>query len=204
MDRPETRSESTLTLAMSAAERKLIDNTPLLNEDVVAVVRQASKKAVQLSVGQLDDLADALSAKANHTEKRMVQQKLDTLVRNIDRLTGSHLLALLETSGSGDPTADSLKSTRNNPTLAVTLTPTQREVLKSVCLRQNIQQRLQGKGLQTIEFTHREVEYLHDQARMGVASASILRKKRLLSVCNKIGKILGEPPLVPTPSRSTP
>jgi hypothetical protein len=199
MDRPETKSESTLTLAMSAAERKLIDNTPLLNEDVAVVVRQASKKkAVQLGVGQLDDLADALSAKANRTEGRMLQKRLDTLVRKIDRLTAGHLLADLATEVPGVSPADSLKSMRNNPTLVVTLSPTQREVLKSVCLRKNIQQRLQGKGLQTIEFTHREVEYLHDQARMGVASASSRRKQRLRSVCNKIGKILGEPLLVPT------
>jgi hypothetical protein len=202
MDRPEPKSEGKLALAMSEAERKLIDNTPLLNESVVAAVRQTAKKAVELSLPQLDDLADALSAQANHIEGRMLQQKLDTLVRKIDRLTSSHLLALLETNVPSDPPSDSLKSIRNNPKLGVTLTPTQREVLKSVCLRKTIQQRLQGKGLQTIEFTHREVEYLHDQARTGAgaASASTLRKKRLMSVCNKIGKILGEPPLVPTSS----
>jgi hypothetical protein len=200
MDRPKMKPEGKLALAMSEAERKLIDNTPLLNEGVVAAVRQTAKKTVQLSLLQLDDLADALSAQANHTEGRMLQQKLDTLVRKIDRLTSSHLLALLETNVPVVPHADSLKSTKNKPTLAVTLTPTQLEVLQSVCLRKNIQQRLQGDGIQTILFTHREVEYLHDQARMGVASGSKLRKKRLLNVCNKIGKILGEPPLVPTGS----
>jgi hypothetical protein len=85
--------------------------------------------------------------------------------------------------------------------LAVRLSPAQREILESVGLRKAIQQRLQGDGIRTIEFTHREAEYLHDQARMGVASASSPRKKRLLNVCNKIGKILGEPPLVPTGGR---
>jgi hypothetical protein len=200
MDRPEPKSEGKLALAMSEAERKLIDNTPLLNEGVVAAVRQTAKKTVQLSLPQLDDLADALSAQANHTEGRILQRSLDTLVRKIDRLTSSHLLALLETNRSGDSPADLSNATKNKPTLAVTLTPTQREILKSVCLRKTIQQRLQGDGLQTILFTHREVEYLHDQARMGVASGSKLRKKRLLNVCNKIGKILGEPPLVPTRS----
>jgi hypothetical protein len=200
MDRPDARPESKLVLAISAAERKQIINVPLLNEGVVAVVQQASKKAVQLTVGQLDDLADALSVKANRTEGRMLRQRLDTLVRKIDRLTAGHLLAHLETEVPGVPTAGSLQSTRNNRTLAVTLSPAQREILESVCLRKNIQQRLQGDGVQTIEFTHREVEYLHNQARMGVASASSVQKKRLLSVCNKIGKILGEPQLVPTPS----
>ena len=200
MDRPEPKFEGKLALAMSIAERKLIDNTALLNEGVVAAIRQTAKKAVQLSLPQLDDLADALSAKANHTEGRRLQQKLDTLVRKIDRLTSSHLLTLLEANVPSDSSADLSNATKNKPTLAVTLTPTQREILKSVCLRKTIQQRLQGDGLQTILFTHREVEYLHDQARMGVASGSKLRKKRLLNVCNKIGKILGEPPLVPTRS----
>ena len=41
---------------------------------------------------------------------------------------------------------------------------------------------------------------IHDPARMGVTSASSSQKKRLLSVCNKIGKILGEPQFVPTRS----
>jgi hypothetical protein len=195
------RSETKLTLAVSAAERKLIKDMPLLNEGVAAAVRQSSKKAVQLNLSQLDDLADALSATANHTEGQMLQRRLDTLVRNIDRLTGTHLLALLETNDSTDSSADLSKSTMNQPMLAVKLSPAQRELLESVGLRQDIQQRLQGDGLRTIEFTHREIEYLHDQARMGVASASSPRKKRLLSVCNKIGKILGEPQLVPTRRR---
>jgi hypothetical protein len=201
MDRPDTKRKSTLALAMSAAERKLIDNVLLLNEDVVAAVQQTSKRSVQLSPGQLDDLADALSAKANHTDDKRLQRRLDTFVRKIDQLTGSHLLALLETNVPSEPAADSLKSTRNNPTFAVTLTLSQWETLESVCARKDIQQRLHCDGLQTIEFTHREVEYLHDQARMGVASASSRRKNRLLSVCNKIGKILGEPQVVPTPGR---
>ena len=199
MDHSETESGTTLALALSAAERKLIENTPLLNEVVVAAVQQTSKKAVQLSLYQLDDLADALSAKANHMDGRMLQRRLDTLVRKIDRLTGSHLLALLETNDSADSPADLPRVTRKQPMLAVKLSPAQREILESLGLRNEIQQRLRGDGLRTIEFTHREVEYLHDQARMEIASASSLRKKRLLNVCNKIGKILGEPQLVPTP-----
>jgi hypothetical protein len=132
MDRPEPKFEGKLALAMSIAERKLIDNTALLNEGVVAAIRQTAKKAVQLSLPQLDDLADALSAKANHTEGRRLQQKLDTLVRKIDRLTSSHLLTLLEANVPSDSSADLSNATKNKPTLAVTLTPTQREVLKSV------------------------------------------------------------------------
>jgi hypothetical protein len=192
MDRSATELESTLALAMSAAERKVIETMPLLNEGVVAAVQQTSKEAVQLSVTQMDDLADALSAKANHTEGRMLQRRIDTLVRKIDRLTSSHLLTLLETKVPGVQPAGSVKPKRNRPMLAVTLTPTQRETLARVCPRKSIHQRLQGDGLQTIEFTHREIEYLHDQARMGVASASSRQKKRLLSVCNRIGKSLGE------------
>jgi hypothetical protein len=96
MDRAETKLESTLALALSAAERKLLDNLPVLNEGVVAVVQQTSKKAVKLDVFQLDDLADALSAEANHADDKTLQRRLDTLVRKIDRLTGSHLLTLLE------------------------------------------------------------------------------------------------------------
>ena len=102
MDHSETESGTTLALALSVAERKLIDDTPLLTDGVVAALRQTSKKAVQLSLYQLDDLADALSAKANHIEGRMLQRRLDTLVRKIDRLTGSHLLGLLETNDSAD------------------------------------------------------------------------------------------------------
>ena len=198
MDRSETEPETTLALAFSIGERKLIENTPLLNEGIVAAFRQTSKKAVQLSVAQLDDLADALSAKANHTNGRMLQRRIDTLVRKIDRLTGSHLLALLETNDSDDSPADLSNPTREQPMLAVKLSPAQREILESLGLRTDIRQRLQGDGLRTIEFTHREVEYLHDQARMEIASASSLRKKRLLNICNKIGKILGEPQLVRT------
>ena len=199
MDHSETESGTTLALALSVGERKLIDDTPLLTDGVVAALRQTSKKAVQLSLYQLDDMADALSAKANHIEGRMLQRRLDTLVRKIDCLTGSHLLALLETNDSADSPADLSKPTRKQPMLAVKLSPAQREILESLGLRNEIQQRLKGDGLRTIEFTHREVEYLHDQARMEVASASSLRKKLLLNVCNKIGKLLGERQLVPTP-----
>src|SRR4029078_8497918 len=190
---------STLAVVISAAERKLLRTMPLLNEGVVAAVQQTSKEAVQLSVAQRDDLADALSAEANITEDRILQRRIDTLVRKIDRLTSSHLLTLLETQVPGIQPTRPVKSKRNRPTLAVTLTPKQRETLESVCTRKTIHQRTQGDGSQTIEFTHREVEYLHDQARMGVASATSLRKKRLLSVCNKIGMILGEPPVMRSP-----
>jgi hypothetical protein len=200
MDRSEAELETTLALAVTISEKKLIDQMPLLPVSLAAAVQDKSKKVVQLSVSQMDDLADALSATANHTEGQMLQRRLDTLVRKIDRLTGSHLLALLETNLPGEP-ADLTKSTRNKPMFAVTLFPAQRELLRSVGLRKDIQQRLQGDGLRTIEFTHREIEYLHDQARMSVASASSLRKKRLLSVCNKIGKLLAEPQLVPTSRR---
>jgi hypothetical protein len=196
MDRSATESETKLGLALSAAERKLLDSMPVLNEGAIAAVPQKSKRTVQLSVDQLDDLADALSVKANHAEGRVLQRRLDTLVRKIDRLTGSHLRSVLEITTPVVQPAGSRKPKRNKPTLAVTLSPTQRETLKSVCTRKNLQQRLRGDGLQTIEFTHREIEYLHDRGRMQVASASTLRKKRLRSVCNKIGKMLGESQLV--------
>jgi hypothetical protein len=88
MDHSETESGTTLALALSVGERKLIDDTPLLTDGVVAALRQTSKKAVQLSLYQLDDMADALSAKANHIEGRMLQRRLDTLVRKIDCLIG--------------------------------------------------------------------------------------------------------------------
>jgi hypothetical protein len=109
MYRSETESESTLGLPLSAAERKLLDNLPVLNENVVAVVQQTLKKTVRLSVAQMDELADALSLNANQTEDRVRQRKLDTLVRKIDRLTSSHLLSLLEAETPGAKSAGSLR-----------------------------------------------------------------------------------------------
>lgn len=200
MDCTQTEPESKLGLALSAAERKLLFDLPILNDGVVAVIQQTTQRTVQLSVAQLDDLADALSARANHVEDKKLQGRLDNLVRSIDRLTANHLLTLLESTGQVVQPVGSGKPNRNGPKLAVTLTTKQRETLESVCARKNLQQRLQGDVRQSIEFTHREVEYLHDQARMGLVSASSLRKKRLLSACNKIGKILGKPQLVEAPS----
>ena len=212
MDRPETETGTKLDLAMSIAERKLIDNMDLLNEAVV-VIQQSPKKAVQLSLSQLDDLADALSVRANHADDKRVQRRLDTFVRKIDQLTGNHLRSVLATKNPGIHPAGSLsgrqeakrrratKPMRAKPMLAVTLSPAQREILESVCARKCLQQRLHGDGRQTIEFTHREIEYLHNRGQMQADSASSRRKERLLSVCNKIGKILGEPRLARTPSR---
>jgi uncharacterized membrane-anchored protein len=134
MDRHETQPGTKLALAISAAERKLIDNMSVLNEGVVAAVRQTSKKAVQLSPSQLDDLADSLSARANHTVDKELQRKLDTLVRKIDRLTGGHLRSLLETKVPGVQPAGSLKPNRKKPTLTVKRIPTQRETIASVPL----------------------------------------------------------------------
>ena len=101
MDRSETEPETKLALTMSIAERRLVEDISLLNEGVVAAVQQTSKKTVQLSLPQLDDLADALSAKANQSQGRMLQRRLDTLVRKIDRLTGSHLRSNLEAKVPG-------------------------------------------------------------------------------------------------------
>jgi hypothetical protein len=211
MDRSEKEPEAKLAVAISAAERKLIKDVPRLNEDVLAAFQQASKGAVQLKVKQMDDLADALSAQANRTEGSMIQRRLDSLVRNIDRLTGNHLRGVREAKASGVQPAGSLsgqlakkhrggpKSVRVKPKLAVTLSPAQRETLKSVCTRKSLQQRLRGDGRQIIEFTHREIEYLHNRGRMQVASASSRQKKRLLSVCNTIGKVLGKPQPVRIP-----
>jgi hypothetical protein len=134
MDRHETETGTKLILAMSAAERKLIDNMSLLNKGIVAAVQQTSKKAVQLSPSQLDDLADSLSAKANHTVDRKIQRKHDTLVRKIDRLTGSHLRSLLETKAPGVQPVGSLKPKKKKPTLTVKQTPTQRATIASAVL----------------------------------------------------------------------
>ena len=183
-------SETKLALRMSVAERKLIEDTPLLNEDVAVALKQTSKKVVQLSVSQLDALADALSAKSNQTEARMLQRRLDTLVRKIDQLTGSHLLTLLETSVA----PSSVKSKVVEPKLTVTLSPAQREVLDRIGLHENVRRRLQGDGIQTIQFTHREVEHLHDHARMAVPAATVRQKQRLRNICNKIGRILCKQP----------
>jgi hypothetical protein len=101
MDRSKMVPDGTLGLALSAAERKLLDNLPVPNEGVVAVVQQTSNRAVKLDVVQLDDLADALSAKANHADDKTLQPRLDTLVRKIDRLTARHLLTLLEVETPG-------------------------------------------------------------------------------------------------------
>ncbi len=191
MDRPETELEVKLGLALSVAEKRLIDTIGLLNHDVVTAIRQASKGAVRLSVHQLDDLADALSAEANRTDGRILQRRLDALVRKIDQLTASHLHTLLDAAAPGASTAGSLEFAGSKSTLGVRLTPIQREVLGSIGLRKDIRRRLQGDGVQTIQFTHREFEYLHEQARMGTASASSLQKKRLLTICDKIDKILG-------------
>ena len=110
MNRSETKLETKLGLVLSAAERKLLDDTPFLSEGAVAPVKQSSERTVPLSVVQLDDLADALSVKANHTEGRVLQRRLDTLVRKIDRLTSSHLLSLLETETPAGQAAGLLRS----------------------------------------------------------------------------------------------
>ena len=87
MDQSETNPEAKLALALSAEQKNLMENVPRLNPDVVAVVQQSRDKTVYLSIGQLDELADALSGEANHTEGTILQRKLDTLVRKIDRVT---------------------------------------------------------------------------------------------------------------------
>jgi hypothetical protein len=110
MDRSETNLETKLGLVLSAAEKKLLDHTPFLGDGAVAPVKQSSERTVPLSVVQLDDLADALSVKANQTEGRVLQRRLDTLVRKIDRLTSSHSLSLLETETPGDQAARPLRS----------------------------------------------------------------------------------------------
>lgn len=75
MNRTETKPETKLKLALSAAERKLLDDLPV-HEGVVAAIQQTSKRTIPLSVIQLDDLADALSVKANNTEGRVLQRRL--------------------------------------------------------------------------------------------------------------------------------
>lgn len=90
MNQPQTDSEAKLGLVLSAAERKLLDNMPLLNDGVFS--HHEFEKKEWLSVVQLDALADALSLEANRTEGRLLQRRLDTLVRKIDKLTGSHFL----------------------------------------------------------------------------------------------------------------
>jgi hypothetical protein len=100
MDRTETNSDNKLALALSAGEKKLIEKVTAVNPDVVAAVQQATKKSVQLSITQLDELADALSGEANHTDGIVLQGKIDKFVRRIDQLTGSHLRASLDTKGS--------------------------------------------------------------------------------------------------------
>lgn len=109
MHRSEVESEITLGLPLSSAERVLIDNVAAANEGVVAIIRETSKRTVRLSIAQLDELADAVSATANQTESRVLQRKLDTLVRKIDRLTGSHLQNILESKAPGAPSAGSQK-----------------------------------------------------------------------------------------------
>jgi hypothetical protein len=110
MDRSETKLETKLGLVLSTAERKLLNDTPFLSKGAVAPVKQSSERTVPLSVVQLDDLADALSVQANRTEGRVLQRRLDTLVRKIDRLTGGHLLTLLEAETPGVQAAGPLGS----------------------------------------------------------------------------------------------
>ena len=96
-------TEIKVGIALSAAERKLIDDMPELTE-IVAAVQKTPTRKVQLSVVQMDELADALSVKANHTEGRVLQRRLDTFARKIDRLTGRHLSAQLKSkTGSVHP-----------------------------------------------------------------------------------------------------
>ena len=109
MDRSQVESEIKLSLSLSVAEKRLMENVLVANENVVAIIQQTSRKAVCLSIAQLDELADTLSAKANETAHRVIQRRLDTLVRKIDRLTGSHLQGLLESHAPGDQSVGSHK-----------------------------------------------------------------------------------------------
>lgn len=63
---PETDPKANLAIVLSPAERKLIADMPVFDDEAVQAA-QTSQRTVRLSVVQLDGLADALSVKANQT-----------------------------------------------------------------------------------------------------------------------------------------
>jgi hypothetical protein len=83
------RPDTKVGLRLTAKERKLILKLACLDDEYEAIVQDTPKgKPIPLTLDQWDDFACCIAAKANHTDRKKHQKKLDAIFVVIERILG--------------------------------------------------------------------------------------------------------------------
>lgn len=88
------RRDEPIDIWLTPAERKLILNHTLADDDLVARVRDAkqiahSKIVVKYTPDELNELLEFIAAEANHTEDRGLERRLDNLYDRLEDIEGT-------------------------------------------------------------------------------------------------------------------
>lgn len=88
------RRDEPIDIWLTLAERELILNHTLADDDLVARVRDAkqvahSKIVVKYTSDELNELLEFIAAEANHTEDRGLEHRLDNLYDRLEDIEGT-------------------------------------------------------------------------------------------------------------------
>ena len=88
------RRDEPIDIWLTLAERELILNHTLADDDLVARVRDAKqithgKIVVKYTPDELNELLESIAAEANHTEDRGLERRLDNLYDRLEGIEGT-------------------------------------------------------------------------------------------------------------------